>query len=95
MDQRQAVEAVLRSEFGGTLGQRSLEPTEDLLASGVINSFGLIGLIASLESTFGIVIVEEDVVPEHFRTLEHLAAFVEAKLSAAGSGEQPAVGASG
>jgi acyl carrier protein len=93
MHQLQAVEAVLRSEFGGTLGQRPIDPTEDLLANGVIDSFGLIGLIASLERTFGIEIVEEDVVPEHFQTLEQLAAFVETKLSAGNPGEQPAASA--
>ena len=93
MSQLKAVEAVLRSEFGGTLGQRPIDPTEDLLASGVIDSFGLITLIAALERTFGISIIEEDVVPEHFQTPEQLAAFVEAKLAAAGSGGQPAVGA--
>jgi acyl carrier protein len=93
MSQLVAVEAVLRSEFGGALGRRPIDPTEDLLAHGVIDSFGLIGLIASLERTFGIEIVEEDVVPEHFQTLERLAAFVEAKLSAGGSREQPTVNA--
>jgi acyl carrier protein len=84
MSQMEAVEAVLRSEFGGRIGEGSLDPGDDLLARGVIDSFGLIGLIASLERTFGIDIVDEDVVPEHFQTLEQLAAFVEAKRSAGG-----------
>jgi acyl carrier protein len=94
MDRREAVEAVLRSEFGGPLGQRPLDPDDDLLASGVIDSFGLIGLISALESRFGIAIVEEDVVPEHFQTVDQIAAFVDAKLSAAGSSGQPDVGSS-
>lgn len=94
MNQLQAVEAVVRSEFASSLGQRPLDPSEDLLANGVIDSFGLIGLIASLERTFGIEIVEEDVVPEHFQTLDQLARFVEAKLAAGGSGGRPVVGAS-
>jgi len=94
MNQLQAVEAVVRSEFGGALRQRTIDPSEDLLASGVIDSFGLIGLISSLERTFGIEIIEEDVVPEHFQTLEQLAAFVEAKLSPGGSREQAAASAS-
>jgi acyl carrier protein len=94
MNQLQAVEMVVRSEFAGSLRQRPLDPSEDLLANGVIDSFGLIGLIASLERTFGIEIVEEDVVPEHFQTLEQLARFVEAKLAAGDSGGRPVVGAS-
>jgi acyl carrier protein len=78
-----AVEAVLRSEFGGALGEPPLDPHEDLLARGVIDSFGLIGLIAALERAFGIHVVDEDVVPEHFQSLEQLTAFVEAKQAAA------------
>jgi acyl carrier protein len=85
MSQMEAVEAVLRSQFGGRLGNGTLDPDDDLLARGVIDSFGLIALIASLERTFGIDIVDEDVVPEHFQTLEKLAAFVEAKGSVGGS----------
>ena len=85
MTQFEAVEAVLRSEFGGILGDGPLDPDQDLLASGVIDSFGLIGLIAALEHKFGIDVVDQDVVPEHFQTLAQLAAFVEAKLSSGGS----------
>ena len=89
MSQMEAVEAVLRAEFGGRLGEGPLDPGDDLLARGVIDSFGLIGLIASLERTFGIDIVDEDVVPEHFQTLGQLTAFVEAKRSPGGSSALP------
>jgi len=85
MSQVAAVEAVLRSEFGGALGDPPLDPHEDLLARGVIDSFGLIGLIAALERSFGIHIADEDVVPEHFQNLEQLAAFVTAKQAGAGA----------
>ena len=91
MSQLEAVEEVLRSEFGGTLGNGSLDPGEDLLARGVIDSFGLIGLIAALEGKFGIDIVDEDVVPENFQTLQELAAFVEAKRAAGGPGGRSGV----
>lgn len=82
------VEAVLRSEFGGRLGDGSLDPGQDLLASGVIDSFGLIGLITALEKTFGITIDDSDVVPEHFQTPAQIAAFVEVKRSSDGPGER-------
>jgi acyl carrier protein len=79
MSNAQAVEAVLRENFGASLGSGPLDAKADLLAQGVIDSFGLIGLIASLESTFGIEIAEEDVVPENFQSLEQLEAFVTTK----------------
>ena len=84
MSQMEAVEAILRRDFGGSLGSGPLDPRADLLARGIIDSFGLIGLIASLEKAFGIEIVEEDIVPEHFQSLERLAAFVDAKTSGSG-----------
>lgn len=84
MSQFEPVEAVLRSEFGGILGDGPLDPGQDLLASGVIDSFGLIGLIAALEHKFGIDIVDQDVVPENFQTPARLVAFVETKLSSGG-----------
>ena len=85
MSQLETVESVLRSEFGGALGSRALDPDADLIAQGVIDSFGLISLIAALEKTFGIEIGEEDVVPEHFQTLARLSAFVADKRSASGT----------
>lgn len=81
MSHLEAVEGILREDFGGSLGKGPLDPKSDLLARGIIDSFGLIGLIASLEKTFGIEIVEEDIVPDNFQSLERLAAFVDAKTS--------------
>lgn len=82
MSELAAVEAVIRSEFGGRLGDGPLDPARDLLASGVIDSFGLIGLISSLERRFSIEIADQDVVPENFQTLDRMSAFVESKRRA-------------
>jgi acyl carrier protein len=86
MSNTQAVEAVLRENFGASLGAGPLDAKMDLLAEGIIDSFGLIGLITSLETAFGIEIVEEDVVPENFQSLERLEAFVAAKTPGAVAG---------
>jgi acyl carrier protein len=86
MSNMQAVEVVLRESFGASLGSGPLDAQADLLATGIIDSFGLIGLITSLEQTFGIQIAEEDVVPENFQSLERLEAFVAAKMLAGSPG---------
>ena len=92
MSQMEAVEAVLRSEFGGVLAEGALDPDLDLLASGVIDSFGLIGLISALEARFGIDIADQDVVPEHFQTPAQLASFVEGKRSSGSPAGRPDLG---
>jgi acyl carrier protein len=74
------VEKILLTEIAVDLGRESLSPDEDLLAQGIIDSLGVVRLIASLEKAFGIKIVDEDVVPENFQTLASLVGFVEQKM---------------
>jgi acyl carrier protein len=52
---------------------------ESLLEAGVIDSAGMVGLIAFLEGTFGITIDEDDMIPENFDSLSAIAAYVTEK----------------
>lgn len=74
------VEKILHDEFGANLGKESIDPDEDLLARGVIDSLGVMKLITALEKTFGVHVADEDVVPENFQSLKALADFVELKV---------------
>ena len=62
------------------LGKKTLESDEDLLGSGIIDSMGVIKLVVFLEKTFGIVVADEDVVPENFQSLNCIVKFVEQKM---------------
>ena len=55
---------------------------DDLLALGVIDSFGIVELVGFLEERFGIAIDDDDLTPEHFSTVEGIAAFVDSKAAA-------------
>jgi acyl carrier protein len=48
------IRAFLRSRFRASLAGRSLGDDDPLFSSGVIDSFGVLELIAFLEDTFGI-----------------------------------------
>ena len=74
------VEQVLLTEVARDLGRESLDPDEDLLATGIIDSLGVVKLIVSLEKAFRIEVKDEDVVPENFQSLDSLAKFVEQKM---------------
>lgn len=62
------------------LGKKALEPDEDLLGSGIIDSMGVIKLVVFLEKTFDIGVSDEDVVPENFQSLNCIVKFVEQKI---------------
>jgi acyl carrier protein len=57
----------------------SIEPDEDLISKGVIDSLGILKLTDFVEKTFDIKIVDEDMEPENFKTLNSLKGFIESK----------------
>jgi acyl carrier protein len=60
--------------------QRSISDTDPLIDSGIIDSLGVLDLVAFLEAEFGICVADEDLVPDHFQSISCLAAFVQSKL---------------
>jgi acyl carrier protein len=55
-----------------------------LFRSGILDSFGLLKLLNYVEATFGIVIDDEDVAPEHFGSLDAIAGYVTSKRAMRG-----------
>jgi acyl carrier protein len=66
--------------FGHAL---DFDPVDSLLDNGVIDSTGVLELIAFLESQYVINMLDEDVVPENLDSIQNIAAFVTRKLSCA------------
>jgi acyl carrier protein len=55
----------------------ALEPDEDLIESDLLDSIGIVTLSAFLETRFGLQVDEDiDLIPDNFRTIEAIAAFV-------------------
>ena len=75
----QNIEHFLLTEIAVGLGKKSLDPDEDLLEQGIIDSLGLMKLIAFMEETFGIKILDEEIVPENFQSINSMAKLVELK----------------
>jgi len=57
-----------------------LADDESLLEAGVIDSAGMVDLIAYLEGTFAITIDEDDMIPENFDSIDAMAAYVDDKV---------------
>lgn len=62
-------------------GQENVNLTadEDLLTTGLIDSLGIMKLIAYLEETFQITIPAEDMTIEYFMTVDDIADYVSAR----------------
>jgi acyl carrier protein len=52
---------------------------EDLLASDTLDSLTIAELVAFLEARFGIRVSDDDLMPENFKTIDEIVAFVGAK----------------
>jgi len=58
-----------------------LEASDSLLASGTVDSTGVLELILFLEETYGIAVADEDLVPENLDTIQRIADYVERKCA--------------
>jgi len=62
-----------------TLDGEKIARDEDLLASDALDSLAIAELVAFLEARFGIQVSDDDLMPENFKTIDEIAAFVVAK----------------
>jgi acyl carrier protein len=59
----------------------SLSNADSFLENGVIDSTGVLELVAFLEETFGFQMEDDEVVPENLDSIRSASSFVERKLS--------------
>lgn len=64
--------------FGDT--EVELSDGDSLLDSGIVDSTGVLELVAFIEDEFDVEVRDEELVPENLDSLDQLAAFVERKM---------------
>jgi len=74
------IEKVLTAEIVVDSDKKSLGPDEDLLEQGMIDSLKIIKLIEFMENKFGIKIVDEEIIPENFMSINSMVKFIERQL---------------
>ena len=67
------------------MGTVSLQPNSSLISTGVLDSLGLLKLLLFIEERFGLKVKDGEVHPSNFETVNHIAAFIEAKRKEATS----------
>jgi len=62
-------------------GDKTLSETDSLLETGVIDSTGVLELVAFIEETYGIKVEDEEIMPENLDSVANITAYVTYKLS--------------
>jgi acyl carrier protein len=73
------VEKFIVEEIALGTGIGSVDHDEDLLAQDIIDSLGIVELVKFLESSYGIEVGDDDLLPENFQSVNSVVAFVEAR----------------
>lgn len=73
------LEQFVLAELAQGSGMSTIDPEEDLLGSGIVDSHGLMELVSFIESRYGIAIGDDDLTPENFESLATIGALVSAR----------------
>lgn len=64
--------------------KRNVDVHDSLLGSGIIDSLGTLEVVLFLETEFGVVVTDEEMVADHFETVASIARFVASKTQTDG-----------
>jgi acyl carrier protein len=81
MDYKQLLKDFIVTELldGGASGP--LADDQDLLISGLVDSLGVVRMIAFIEQTMAVSVPVEDVTLENFQTIEKIASYIQQHVS--------------
>ena len=74
---RSANRSFIEENFLFQIGDQKLADNQSLLEAGVVDSTGVLELVAFLEDTFHLQIADKDIIPQNLDTVDAITAFVE------------------
>lgn len=77
--EHQQIRHFILTNYLFTEDQNKLSDSESLMKNGTMDSTGILELIMFLEETFGIKVVDEEMVPENLDSVSNAVAFLERK----------------
>jgi acyl carrier protein len=75
-DLKQSIRTFIETSFLFREGRGGLTDGESLLGAGLIDSTGILELVTYLESEFGIVVLDEEIIPENLDSGDQITAYV-------------------
>ena len=73
------IEQFILSELTQGRGITTIDPQENLLSKGIVDSHGVMELVGFLEERYGITVGDEDLSPENFESVASIEAYVQRK----------------
>jgi acyl carrier protein len=73
------IEQFILSELTQGRGITKIDPQENLLSKGIVDSHGVMELVGFLEERYGITVGDEDLSPENFESVASIEAYVQRK----------------
>ena len=80
MDHKRQIKQFVLKNYLFTDDMSALADDESLIRNGTIDSTGMLELVFHLEETWPIKVVDEEMVPDNFETIDAITAFVTRKL---------------
>ncbi len=62
--------------------EKELADEDPLLENGVIDSTGILEIVSFIETTYGFVVEDEDLIPDNLDSIGKITAFIQKKLAA-------------
>lgn len=75
----QELEQFIVAELAQGRGIDAVPADEDLLASGLVDSHGVMELVGFIESRYAVIVDDDDLTPENFQSLESIEAYIAGK----------------
>ena len=73
---RSAIRNFIEENFLFQIGEQKLADNQSLLEAGVVDSTGVLELVAFLEETFHLQVADKDIIPQNLDTVDAITAFV-------------------
>ena len=78
---KESIRRFVETSFLFREDRQGLGDDESLLGAGLIDSTGILELVSYLEAEFGVVVQDEEIVPENLDSVRQIAAYVDYKLA--------------
>jgi len=81
VDIESAIKSYLNDNFLNRLPNIILKDDDSLFENGIVDSTGVLEMVAFIEQTFDIRVEDEDLIPENLDSINRLNAFIKTKLN--------------
>jgi acyl carrier protein len=80
MEIKDRIKQFIQTEIVVTQEREALDDSTPLIDSGIVDSLGIMKLLAFLEDTFSIRMTEDELIPENFESIHVISILIEKKI---------------